>query len=400
MYFRASRISIMKVKIYQAFLALTGFGMVFSSFLTSVSMIGLVVLAAFYWRNFQKGQIFGLWFILLFFNMLFLVGQDPDITYWINRLRVHLPFLLLPIAFLFLPVLTNKQILNFHLFFAFVLLIGCVQSMVLYYGAEESYQELLKMGQPFPVPTRSHIRFSMMLVYSLLSLIWIWWNRQYLLVELWQKIAVIICAGFLFISIHWLSVRSGLFILYSLVGLSLTRHIWVTRSWKLGFWGLILLLGMPVLSFFCFPSFKAKVGYSVYEFKMILNGQGQGYSNGDRLASILDGWHLFEDHPIWGIGTGRLRAGMKEIANKEYPTDLEVLIPHNQWMIAAAEGGIVGLSIFILGFFMPLISSGKRVNYSYYLIYGVVGISMLFEPTLETAEGIGLFLLGILVARK
>lgn len=400
MYFRGSRNNKMKVKIYQAFLALMVIGLVFSSFLTSVSMIGLVVLTAFYWQDFRKGRIFGMWFILLFFNMLILVGSDPDIPYWMNRLRVHLPFLLLPITFLFLPVLTAKQYLNFHLFFAFVLLIGCIQSMILYYGGAYDYQEHLKMGQSIPVPTRSHIRFSMMLVYILLILIWIWWKGQHLLDKWWEKVAVIIFTGFLFISIHWLAVRSGLLILYSIVSFNLIRHIWIAKSWRLGFWGLLFFIGMPVLSFFCFPSFKAKVGYTIYEVKMVLEGQGQGYSNGDRIASIIDGWRLFKNHPIWGIGTGSLRAEMKEMSSKEYSSELDVLIPHNQWVIEAAEGGVVGLSIFIIGFLMPFLSRNKKVYHSFYLIYGVVGISMLFEPTLETAEGIGLFLLGVLVARK
>lgn len=400
MYFRGSRNSKMKEKIYQAFLALMVIGLVFSPFLTSVGMIGLFVLAAFYWQEFQKVHTFGLWFVLLFFNMLVLVGSEPDIPYWFNRLRVHLPFLLLPITFLFLPVLSDKQHLNFHLFFAFVLLIGCIQSMTLYYGGLDSYQERLKMGQSIPVPSRSHIRFSMMLVYTLLNLIWIWWKRPHLLDKRWTRTAVIIFTGFLFISIHWLSVRSGLLILYSIVSFFLIRHIWVTKSWRLGFWGLLIITGMPVFSFFCLPSFKAKVGYTLYEFKMVLEGHGQGYSNGDRIASIIDGWRLFEKNPIWGIGTGSLRVEMKEMASKAYSSDLDVLIPHNQWVIEIAQGGVVGLSIFMVGFLMPFLSRNKKVYYSFYLVYGVVGISMIFEPTLETAEGIGLFLLGMLISRK
>ncbi len=400
MYFRGGRIRKMKEKIYLAILALTVIGLVFSAFLTSVGLIGLVVLATFYWRDFQRDYAFGGWFILLFFNMLLLVGANPEIPYWTNRLRVHLPFLLLPISFFFLPRLSIRQLLYFHLFFAFVLLIGCIQAVLLYYGAGDYYQERIKMGQSIPVPTRSHIRFNMMLVYALLSLGWIWWNRRRFLDHHWQHLAVILFSGLLFISIHWLSVRSGLLILYSIAALALVRYVWVSKSWKLGIGGIILLLGIPVLSFFSLPSFKAKVGYSVYEFKMILEGQGQGYSNGDRMTSIIEGWRIFKNHPILGIGTGRLRAGMKEIANREYSSDLEVLIPHNQWIIEMAQGGVVGLSVFLLGFFMPLLASKKSVHYSFYLIYGVVGLSMLFEPTLETAEGIGLFLIGILVARK
>lgn len=400
MYFRGSRISKMKEKIYQAFLALTVIGLVFSPFLTSVSLIGLVVLAVFYWRDFQRGQTFGWWFILLFFNILVLVGVDPEIPYWVNRLRVHLPFLLLPIAFLFLPRFSTKQVLNFHLFFAFVLLIGCIQSMFVYYGAVDFYQERIKMGQSIPVPTRSHIRFNMMLVYVLLGLSWFWWNRRSLIEQRWQKITVVMFMCFLFLFIHWLSVRSGLLTLYGMLGLALVRHLWDTKSWKLGMGGIVLLIGMPVFSFFFIPSFKAKVGYSVYEVKMILEGQGQGYSNGDRVASIIDGWRIFMNHPVVGIGTGRLRAGMKEIANREYSSDLEVLIPHNQWIIEAAQGGLVGLSIFFLGFFMPAMSRKKSVYFTFHLIYGVVGISMLYEPTLETAEGIGMFLVGVLVSRK
>lgn len=400
MYFRGGRINKMKDKIYQALLAFTVIGLVFSPYLTSLSLIGLVILAAFHWRDFQRRQSFGLWFILLFFNILFLVGTDPVIPYWIGRLRVHLPFLLLPIAFLFLPTLSAKQQLNFHLFFAFVLLVGCAHSMVLYYGEIDIYQERIKMGQSIPGPTRSHIRFNMMLVYALLNLGWFGWNRPQLLNKKWKKVAVILSIILLFISIHWLSVRSGLLTLYSMLALIIIRHIWRSKLWKWGFGGLIFLIGMPVLSYFSLPSFKAKVGYTVYEFEMILKGQGEGYSNGDRIASMIDGWTIFRNHPIWGIGSGRLREGMKNIAKKEYASDLEVLIPHNQWIIEAAQGGIIGLVLFMFGFFMPLLGGKRAVSGSFYLIYCIVGISMLFEPTLETAEGIGLFLIGILIARK
>ena len=102
--------------------------LVFSPFLLSVCMISLVVLSVFRleiiegqlhyeinggffwpWRLLRQYPAFG---VLTFFFFIALLRAYPveDFTYLVSRLRIKVPFLLLPIAFLYLPRFTAEDI--------------------------------------------------------------------------------------------------------------------------------------------------------------------------------------------------------------------------------------------------------------------------------------------------
>jgi len=69
----------------------------------------------------------------------------------------------------------------------------------------------------------------------------------------------------------------------------------------------------------------------------------------ERLNFFTNTWRIVEAHPVAGVGTGGFaEAYRREIAGtKQYPTDN----PHSQYLLSAAEQGVLGLALLIALFY-------------------------------------------------
>ena len=150
-----------------------------SPFLLSVSMFALAILSVFELRfegrlqvrvrqdflQFPKRlrQSPDLAVISLFFWLVLFSGLgSADMDYYLVRLRLKVPFLVFPIVFLSLPPLKSKEYLGIFYFLVVALCVTCIGIGVNYLLHFEEINELIKKGQPIPVP-RNHIRFSLLL---------------------------------------------------------------------------------------------------------------------------------------------------------------------------------------------------------------------------------------------
>ena len=77
----------------------------------------------------------------------------------------------------------------------------------------------------------------------------------------------------------------------------------------------------------------------------------------DRLSFFANTWRIIEAHPLAGVGTGGFaEAYRREIAGtNEIPTDN----PHSQYLLTAAEQGVVGIAL-LLGLFVALWRDARR----------------------------------------
>lgn len=389
--------------------------MVYSPFLLSFSFFAFGTLAVFKWKN-EKGQ-FSLMpdferFKVLFpmrqhlqmlsFGLLFLIVLWPgwpveDWDFWFDRLRMKAPFLLAPIAFILLPPVSRRDYLGTLYFLLAVLFLTCVGVGINYLSHFEEINILLKQGRNIPVP-RHHIRFSILIAVSIVSGIYLYQQGFYLFRK-WEKNLIAGMTLFLFVFIHILSVRSGMAALYFALFILVGRYILAARKWRMGVLLLSALIAAPLIAYRLAPSFQAKVAYMRYDWYMFQRGEGGINSDSGRFASLDAGLTIASEHPLTGVGAANLRKAVRTHITDLYP-GFEVHMPANQFLYVMAGTGILGLVLFITGFFYPLFARKNYTDFFLLGLYAVLFTHMMIDHSLEAAMSIGMACFLLLLSLK
>ena len=388
--------------------------MIFSAeIVLSLSMIGLCVLAVFqlYWTdngpqlglraalrdNFRllwKHKRF-LWVTVPFFLVLFSSIYSSDVDYTLERLRIKLPFLVLPLAFLSLPRFSRRELSGFLYFFVMLVLVACVYVGVQYLADMEAITQAMGRGKAMPTPS-NHIRFSLCVALAILAggaLVqqrFVWRYR-------WERYWLAGCTFFLFGFIHLLSVRSGLLSLYLALAFLGVYWVWTSRRWALGVALLAGMVALPFVAYQTLPSFKMKVDYAKWDWQQYRQGTGQHYSDSERLLSLQVGWAVSQENAVFGVGAGDLKQAMyREYARLAGP-EHQPRMPHNQFLSIYAGTGVLGLFFFILALAIPLLANGNFRQPLFLAFHIVLLASFLMENTLENNFGLSLYLLFLLL---
>ena len=383
-------------------------GLIFAPFLLSLSMLLTVLIALIridllplqirfrpdreQWRAFRAAPHF--WSLMGLFLLVFWGSWEAqDMGYWLSRLRIKLPFLLLPPAFFFLPRLSQRTMDGLLYYLVVLLSLTSLGVLVHYLQDMEAINQLIKQGKSIPLPA-NHVRFSLLLVLGVLSALYLYF-RAYFWRKPWERYLQLGMAAFLFVFLHILSVRTGMAVLYATLFLLAVRFMLKTRRYWLGLGLLLGMLIFPVLAYQAMPSLRAKVDYVRYDLFMYRHGHADtALSDAGRWVSLQLGWEVFREHPWLGVGVGNLKEVIHQRYADRYP---EVTIemrrmPHNQFLSMLAATGFLGTTLFGLLFFYPLFYAR---NYQHWLLlglYGIISLSLLVENTLENAMGVGLFL--------
>ena len=395
------------------FYAVTIAALVLSPFLLSVGMIALAVLSLI---RFQVGpRVFRVAFdkeaigrmlrilryppfaavTLFFFIVLLSFWQTEDFGYWLARLRIKVPFLALPLAFLGHPRLEERQWQGLLYFFLLLLLITAIGVGLNYWAHYEDIQLMLKQGQPMPTP-RNHIRYSLLLALGVVSGGYLY-SKGYYLRYPWERYFVAGATVALFLFIHLLSVRSGILALYVALSFLAVRYILVSRRYAWGLGLLAALIAVPVAAYQYVPSFRAKVDYMRWGLIKFQEGEGAAYADTGRIVSLKVGWELARRHPFFGVGAGNLQHEVDRAFEVSYPQLPEPLVPHNQLLFVLAGTGIAGLALFLFALFHPLF---YRRNYRHPFLlgfYGIVLTAFMIEHTIENSMGVGFFMFFLLL---
>ncbi len=385
--------------------------LVYSPFTLSVSMIALMVLSFFNWQwrapwlglnrdfwrsigRFPRHPDFAA-VLLFFFIVLLSAPFTDDWEYWFSRLRLKLPFLMLPIAFLTFRSLSRRQYYGLYYFTVWMLVATCIGIGVNYLLHFEAVNAMIEKGQPMPVP-RNHIRFSLVLALGVIAGGVLYLNGYY-----WryrrERPLLAAATVFLFFFIHLLSVRSGLLALYAAIAVLTVQYIVRTRRWLIGLVALGGLLLLPVLSYLLLPSFRTKVDYVRWDLLQYQEGKGAQYSDSERLLSLQVGMELGNQNPWLGVGLGNLRQEVLSVYAAEHPEIAQPKMPHNQFVSLYAGAGVVGLAIFGFAFCFPLFYRKHYREPLFLAFYVIVFISFLVENTIENAIGIGFFAVFLLM---
>jgi O-antigen ligase len=400
-----------------------------AEFVLSVSMIALLLLSLFqlkiegpkvsltlrdtlrqnlrnYWQN-------KAWLVVTIPFLLVLVSWpwSSDLGYTLERLRIKLPFLVLPFAFASMPPLRKREVCTI-LYFLLVIM-SIISGYVLVNFIANFDAEMANLGRGGHLTTPSnHIRFSLMVALTILGGGALWLDKFSFQtkneavttppIRNPQSVNPLIpCLTlFLFAFIHVLSVRSGLVSLYiALLALGAWFFL-VKKRYLLGLLGIAGVAMLPVAAYLTVPSFKAKVDYARWDYLQFRQGIGSNYPDSERFTSMLLGLDIGREHPLLGVGAGDLKREVKQRYEAGQVGDYQYRMPHNQFVTVFAGTGLVGLALFLFGFFFPLFYQKNWHNPLFLALHGVIFTSFFVEDTIENNFGVSLYLFFLLVGVK
>jgi O-antigen ligase len=388
---------------------LTVVGMALSPFLLSVAMWGWVTIA--FWQSSldtPPGAGPSAWRVLVFsFRNLFrqpalaalalllcipvLSGLwSADHAYWLERVRVRLPFLVMPWAFANLPFLDARRLYAVLYLLVGVMALVCVGVLANFLLHRQEIMQAMYEGRPMPVP-RNHIRFSLLVSTAVLAG-WHLWRQRFVWRFGWERWVLGGSTLFLFGCVHFVAVRSGLIALYAALFFLGFHWSWQERRWAwmllapavagLVLWGAIQLL----------PTLHQKLGYALYDWQQYRQGKGASYSDSERWVSMQAGWRIWQAHRWLGVGAGDLPAAVQETVAAHFPQYRAApKLPHNQFLYLLAGTGILGLFFSLYAFLRPVFAyrGGQAIFYAFQCM---ALVSFLVEYTIETAIGVAWYL--------
>jgi O-antigen ligase len=325
------------------------------------------------------------------FSMLFLTVAlsglwSEDFNFWLERTRIRIPFVVLPWAMANLPQLSWRQYCAVPSILVASLVLICIGVGVNFWLDPETILWGLREGQPVPVP-RHHIRFSLILTIGVLAGGWLWSKGFYWKYPV-ERHLVPAAVIFLFVFIHFLSVRSGLVALYAALLFTVVRFIHKTRLWRWAVLAGAVVITIPIIAVTTMPSLQQRIAYMRHDWNSYKTTGGENYSDSERFVSLHVGAQIGLDHPLIGIGMGDLETATANYTRKLYPAYRETpKMPHNQFVFIWAGLGAIGFLLSCWALFYHTVQQKYYRFYPFIIFQVVVLISFLVEYTLETAIG-------------
>lgn len=134
----------------------------------------------------------------------------------------------------------------------------------------------------------------------------------------------------------------------------------------------------------------SRIHTSFWEIKNLKNN---GYVNGSSITMRLEywktGWEIFKNTPIFGVGTGDIKAAYQK-AYKANNSKLELRYQrrsHNQYLSLLISLGLVGLILFLGAVIFPFTQYTGDLKFLYLLGLVILLTSMFWEDTIESQAG-------------
>ncbi len=348
------------------------------------------------WTAFRKDRFLIALTFIFFINVFSGLVPTDDYSFWLERVRIKLPFLALPVAFAALR--GRLTLYQFHLLLYLFVFMSIVTATVVLSNLLHDIDELVvryQRGQVVDIPF-SHVRYSLMIAFACLCAAYLY-QQGFVMKFRWERWALLGACAFLAVFLHVLAVRSGLLAFYICLIYLAIRNLWHMRKplWAIGWLAAVLVI--PLLSYLYVPTLRAKVHYMRYDLEQLLkHGTASHYSDGSRIISMQKAWELFREHPWTGTGIGNLRREMVEKMEhaQERPT---LLMPHNQFLYVAAGTGVFGLAVFVYAVFLPFTIRRLRQHWLLVSFLIIILSSFLTDATIEEQMGTVFYLTMLLL---
>ncbi len=305
---------------------------------------------------------------------------SENLPYWLSRVQLRLPFLLLPFAFSQIPTISKRQLQSLLFFFSIVISVN--MALVLTNYALNFEDITKKMGQGISMPfLKEHIIFSVMAAFACLVGVELW-RSSFFIKYKWEKNVIAALSVFIFVGLHIIAVRTGLIALYLCLILRGVLFIFQSRRYIVGVTGLLVLALIPYLSYQFLPSFQQRVHYAIWDFEQYQMGDPSAKSDSERLVSLKIGSQIFSENKILGVGFGDIEQEMKRLYEQNYP-QLDPKMPHNQWLLTAMGLGIIGLAISLISFVIPLLEKQRFKNFTFLSLHVLIFVFCMTDIPFE-----------------
>lgn len=370
------------------------------------------------------------WAVMGVFIMLLPQCLYSDNWHYLGeRLRIKLPFLILPFAFAAAKPFGRKQ---FYLLLAWLSVLMSIVGLgvLINYALHfEAINDSLTYSKSIPTPIH-HIRFSLLLALSAIGsgllasrelaffythqpkseeelsvknsiIMLFYWLIHLVFSDAWRKVRIVfaVLCAFQILLLHILAVRSGLFAFYGAMFMLLVQYTIVQRRYLIGVLALALLVTVPLAAYYTIPSVQQKVNLTLWNWQQYKEGIVGEYSDTKRMLSYQVGLDLFQQHPIVGVGMGDAWDTIQATYQSKYNGNTPML-PHNEYLYYAVGTGLIGLLLFLICFFYPLFNRA-RWREPFTLAFFVISfLSMMTETTIETQVGVAFTILPLCLVLK
>lgn len=333
------------------------------------------------------------YFIYILFSGLW----SENIIFFLDRIRIKLPFLVLPFAFfVMLPI--KKEAYNVLLkTFFLIMVMSCFWSMFPLLTNYESVIQDYIVGKVLRTPIY-HIRFSLMAAMTVI--IGFYLLKENLFYFRIEKILLLVFTIFIILYIHILAVRSGVLALYISSFVLLLKHLLELKYFKVLFIAIIGFFVFPYLAYQLSPTFKTKYHYMKYDIEQYTSGNYNMVSSDiRRILSIRAGIDATKGNSTFGVGYGDIEQATFASFDSKFPDAPKEnrMLPHNQIIYTYTGLGWIGIVLFMTIFLIPLIYKKAWKNDLVLAIHIIVFSSFLSEYTFETQIGVAFYLLFLLL---
>lgn len=374
-------------------------------FLPNVPMIGLLVLVvvdvlsasdkkALFRQTLQNYISDKTYLAMLGIFLLVLISGlwSSNIDYFLERLRIRLPFITVPFAMAHFGGLRPAERQIVLKVFSIATLLAGLSVLGMFLLHYEHSLWLLKHGKHVWTPSNP-IRFSLMTTAAIFGSFWLWqsdkrWRR------LWLGIT-----GILVFLLHLMSIRSGIASFYIASFVLILLYIKNTKNIVLGLSMIVFLCAIPLIAYYSLPSIREKINYSKMDLIKHAEGDGKNYSDSQRIISYQIAIHLIKKHPVLGVGFGDAKDEIYQVYADEY-SEMNPMLPHNQFLFIAVGTGILGVLLFLFFSFFPIFYQNRYTDSLYLSIQIVSILSFIPETTIETAIGTAFTVWGLMLYAK
>ncbi|MDX1943739.1 MAG: O-antigen ligase family protein [Saprospiraceae bacterium] len=340
---------------------------------------------------FQNRVLLGLTAI---FGVVLISGLWSSNGDWLaDRLRMRLPFLLMPFAVVAIPKFDKKVYFPILASFFWLVIIVCLYSITHFILNYDAMIEGYKQGHVMFTPVM-HIRFSL-IVAVCIAIGWYLYQEKFYLKYPIEQTLILIASVFLLIYLHILAVRTGLVSLYAALGFFVLHNILKTKRYTLGI-GLALMMVIALaLAIRFVPTLWNKLGYTLWSLEQIAKGERLAdLSDSYRLATIEAGIQLGNKQPLLGTGWGDILDETEAYLQQKYPELLTIIyMPQSEYLLFYAASGIVGLLIFIWASLQPLFYKKAWQNLFICAFHIIMILSFIIEQTIETQLGTAIYII-------
>jgi len=203
----------------------------------------------------------------------------------------------------------------------------------------------------------------------------------------------LILALWLILFLHILAARTGLISFYISV---LLLSVWLIIKkvrWRYGIGLLVLLIALPVLSYYLLPSFHNRARYFIYDFDYFKKASYlPGSNDGVRVISLKAGWKIMMENKWKGVGFGDLLAETKRYDASAYPGMLEQdkIYPSSEWLVYGGACGIPGFCLFTLIMILPFFIS-IQYKILWWILNATAAFGFIADIGLEVQFGVFIY---------